>query len=520
MKNKLDEIKELSNFRFSYTSILNEEADLMLLGLYEEEIESEKINSLNEKLNGQIKQLIKLEKFKAKAETSLCINTFDKFKAKKILLIGLGKKEEIKDLNIFRKNYAFAIRKAFALKAKNLTTELFSIDKIDILSLKEMIRSAVQVMLLAPYNFTEYKTKKDDDNNFEKISDIKLFLNESLKQENELIEKEIQRAVISSKAVNLSRDLIMKPANEITPEYLTKVARDIKEKYSKQGLSLDILDEDNCADLEMNAFLSVAKGSHNEPYLIHFNYKPEGKAKKHIAFIGKGLTFDSGGLSLKPAKGMGAMKHDMSGAAAVMGLMSVIAELKPEYEVTAVIATCENMPDGRAYRPGDVIKSMSGKTIEIDNTDAEGRVTLADAIHYAKQEKPDEIIDIATLTGAVVVALGESAAGIMTNNQDMLDKVKKAFDLAGERVWQLPLYKEYEDGVLKDTIADVLNTGSKGQAGSQNGGCFIKQFVGETPWVHLDIAGACWPERFDTHYTPKNNPAGFGVLGFIKYLED
>ncbi|HEY9886650.1 MAG TPA: leucyl aminopeptidase, partial [Vampirovibrionales bacterium] len=332
--------------------------------------------------------------------------------------------------------------------------------------------------------------------------------------------KEVEKALNVVDGVLLARELVAEPPNVVNPEYLAKVSQKVVKDQKDSGLTVKVLSKAQCEQLKMEAFLSVGRGSINEPKFIHFHYKPKGKAKKHIAFVGKGVTFDSGGLSLKPPKAMEKMKYDMAGSASVIGLMSIISKLKPQVEVTAVVAACENMPSGNAYRPGDVIGSMAGKTIEVNNTDAEGRVTLADSVFYACKQKPDVVIDIATLTGAIVVALGEAAAGLMTNDQKVADELKNVFAEVGENVWQMPMYDDYEESVTKSsTIADMLNAGSGGLAGSQNGAMFIKQFVGETPWVHLDIAGVCWPEKRDTSLTPRGNPSGFAVLSFARYLE-
>ncbi|MDJ0624959.1 MAG: leucyl aminopeptidase [Candidatus Caenarcaniphilales bacterium] len=518
----------MTKLEVKQTNIENEKVNLIIIGAYEDEFSKGKTVKLNgtlanldKALNKELTEYAKEEKFIAKLGSKLVIRTLGKTNARKILIIGLGKRADLKDIEQIRKATANAIRSADALKADTVGILSFGLDtKLDAAN---VTRAITEVCLLAPYKFDKYFAKNGSDKNeFKGIQKISLILPKDKKidaKKLNLIKEQVNKGIAGAEGVLTARELIAEPPNVVNPSYLAQVAQKTVKAQKYNGLTVKILGKAQCEKLKMGAFLAVGCGSCCEPKLIHYHYKPKGKAKKHIAIVGKGVTFDSGGLSLKPSKAMEKMKYDMAGSASVIGLMSVISKIQPNVEVTAVVAACENMPGGSAYRPGDVITSMSGKTIEINNTDAEGRVTLADSVFYACKQKPDQVIDIATLTGAVVVALGEAAAGLMTNNQPFGDQIKQAFSDSGEKLWQLPLYEDYEDAVLKGTIADMLNAGSGGQAGSQNGAMFIKQFVGDTPWVHLDIAGVCWPERKDTNYTPKNNPAGFGVLGFIRHLE-
>ena len=267
----------------------------------------------------------------------------------------------------------------------------------------------------------------------------------------------------------------------------------------------------------MGAFLGVAIGSEQPPKFVHMAYHPGRRPRKKIAIIGKGITFDSGGLDLKPADGMLRMKNDMSGAAAVLAVMRALPALAPPVEVHAVIAATENMVSGKAQRPGDIVRAMNGVTIEIGNTDAEGRLTLADALAYAATRiKPDEMVDLATLTGACVVALGPLCAGLLANNQSLADRVKSAADLVGERVWQLPMIDEYKEG-LKSDVADINNVGPRG-GGAITAGIFMKEFAGDVPWVHLDIAGPAFSDN-DLPLGPKGG-TGFGVRTLLAYLTD
>ena len=464
--------------------------------------------AIDNALNGLIKKIIKEEDFKGKVGTTLTIRTNGQIKAKKVIIVGLGERSKF-DLDAIRKASASGIRCAKKENAKTVCTILHGTGtgKIDP---KIAAQIVTEVSQLAIYDFDKYKSK---DKNSKKNKITTLVIAEFDKKKLKDINSGIQRGNIVAKAQKLARDLVSEPAMTATPTFLANVAR----KVAKENkLSIKVFDKSACKKLGMNAFLSVNLGSEEPPKFIVMKYVPKGKPKKHVAIVGKGITFDSGGLSLKPANSMETMKDDKSGASAVIGTMSIIRELKPNVEITMIAACTENMPSGKAYRPGDVVRAMDGQTIEVLNTDAEGRVTLADAVSYARLKvKPDEIIDLATLTGACVVALGDTANGVMTNNQALANKIIKAGNEAGERMWQLPLYEEDREKI-KSPIADMINTGSKGKSGAQNGAVFIEKFVGNIPWVHIDIAGPSWTDN-DTVYGPKG-PTGVGVKTLINYL--
>jgi leucyl aminopeptidase len=317
-----------------------------------------------------------------------------------------------------------------------------------------------------------------------------------------------------ARATWVARDLVNAPANEVHPTHLAEVAETIARP---PRLSVKILDRAECEELGMGAFLGVAKGSAQPPKFIHLTYRPSGRPTKRVAIIGKGITFDAGGLDLKSAEGMLRMKDDMSGAAAVLGIMRALPILKPKVEVHGLIAATENMPSGTAFRPGDVLRAMNGTTIEIGNTDAEGRLTLADVLSYAVQTiKPDEMVDLATLTGACVVALGPLCSGLMTNRQGLANRLLAAAGAAGERVWQLPLLEEYREH-LKSDVADLNNVGPRG-GGAITAGLFLKEFAAGVPWVHLDIAGPAYVEK-DGPLTTKGG-TGVGVRTILTYLSE
>jgi leucyl aminopeptidase len=322
----------------------------------------------------------------------------------------------------------------------------------------------------------------------------------------------LRSADLAAEATCFARDLINEPANSVTPTRLAESAREIAKAG---GLHVRILDRAACERMGMGAFLGVNRGSTEPPAFIHLAYVPKGRRRRRIALVGKGITFDSGGLDLKTAEGMATMKGDMSGAAAVLGVMKVLARLRPSVEVHGVVAATDNMPSGSATKPGDVLRAMSGKTIEVNNTDAEGRLTLADAIAYVRQEvKADEIVDIATLTGACSIALGTLCAGAMTNDERLQGRLLRAAETAGERLWPLPLIEEYREG-LRSEVADLRNTGPR-PGGAITAGLFIKEFAGDTPWVHLDIAGAAFTDK-DLPYASKGG-VGFGTRTLLAYV--
>jgi leucyl aminopeptidase len=321
------------------------------------------------------------------------------------------------------------------------------------------------------------------------------------------LKREVRRTETIVKAANLARDMVNTPANDMTPSVLVKYAR------SLENVSVKVIDENNARKLGMGAYISVARGSDEPPKFIVMTYRK--KNGPPLVLIGKSITFDSGGISLKPAKGMEKMKYDMAGGAAVLGVMKAVSDLKLPLHLIAILPATENLPGGSASKPGDVVKTLSGKTVEIISTDAEGRLVLADAIGYAKKLRPEAIIDIATLTGACSIALGNEAIAMMGNDDTLLNKMKMASDETNEKVWQMPLYDEYGE-YIKSDIADLKN--SSGPSGSLvTAGYFIKEFAGTVPWVHLDIAGTAWTDRDRTYI--RQGATGIGVRLLLNLLE-
>ena len=351
------------------------------------------------------------------------------------------------------------------------------------------------------YTFDKYKSDK-------KENTIKEFIIAEIdKDKFQKAKKGVEKGIIVAEAVNRARNLINESSQYLYPETLAEYA------VQNSGVKTTVYNKEQIKEMGMNAFLAVGQGSVHEPKFIHMKYKPK-NAKKKIAIVGKGITFDAGGLDIKPPSSMLTMRDDMSGAAAVISTIRAISELNPDVEVHAIVAACENMPSGSAYKPGDVIIAKTGRSIEIDNTDAEGRVTLADALAYAEELGVDEIIDIATLTGACMVALGTVASGIMTNNNDKMFEFIKISEKTGERFWPLPMYEEYGDS-LKSDIADTKNTGGR-MGGASTAGIFLSKFIQKTPWLHLDIAGTAFLEKADSEGI--KNATGVGVRSLIEYI--
>jgi leucyl aminopeptidase len=323
-----------------------------------------------------------------------------------------------------------------------------------------------------------------------------------------------ERGRIIAESQNLTRDLVNEPANKLTPRALADAAQHVA---AELGLEYEALDQDAMAQLGMGALLGVAQGSSNPPFLIILKYRPSmpsgGPAgADHLALIGKGVTFDTGGISIKPSEGMEKMKYDMAGAAAVIGAMRAIAQLKPSIPVTAYVPTVENMVNGNAQRPGDIVTALSGKTVEVLNTDAEGRLILADAITYANRNGATHIVDAATLTGAIGIALGHYNAGAFTNNEEFLNRLLAASRQAGEKIWQLPMDEDYKD-YLKSAFADLPNIGGR-YGGSITAAWFLREFADPTPWVHLDIAATAWLDEAKSWMS--KGPTGVAVRSFVE----
>ncbi|MBQ8668342.1 leucyl aminopeptidase [bacterium] len=422
--------------------------------------------------------------FKGKAGETFLIHTHGEAPSNYVLAVGFGEEQSVDD-NIIREGIAKAVKKCAELKAKTIAFDISSNLDFDI----PVILGAE----IANYHFDKYKTKKEH-----KISELYI----------SNVTDKVYKAATIAQGLEFARNLANEPASFANPAKLAELA------CSFEGVEATVYDEAQIREMGMGAYLAVAQGSVNPPKFIHIKYIPE-YARRKIAIVGKGLCFDSGGLDIKPAASMLNMKDDMSGAACVLGIMSVIGKLKPHVEVHAIIAACENMPSGSAYKPGDILTAKNGKTIEVDNTDAEGRLTLADALCYACELGVHEVIDIATLTGACMVALGSAASGIMGNNEEFIKDIIKSGEYVGEKFWQLPMWQEYRDNMNSD-VADMKNTGSR-YGGASAAGMFLKEFVtDDVRWVHLDVAGTAFLEKPQREFS--KGASGVGLRTILNYL--
>ncbi len=428
-------------------------------------------------LDGAISKLIKQGDIKGKLNELTLLHSLGKLPADRIAITGLGKKQEL-TINKVRNAVAETCR---YLRKKGVTSIASGAQGAGIKGINN--ESAAQAMtegaLLGLYTFRRYITKKEND-----FGEIKKLLIVGNEREKPLLERAISKGRIMAEAANWARDLVNEPSNYMTPTQMADAARQLAQKY---GLQVEVLDKEKIAELGMGGLLGVAQGSQQPPKFIILDYKGRDSNESDIALVGKGITFDSGGISIKPSEAMAEMKGDMAGGASVMATLIAIAQLKPKINVTALVPATENLPSGTALKPGDILTAMNGKTIEVLNTDAEGRLILADALSYANKLGAKSIVDVATLTGACMVALGRLCSGIFSNNQQLAEKVITAGNETGEYAWQLPMFEEYREQ-LKSDIADIKNIGNR-YGGAITAAKFLEEFVNKTPWLHLDIAG-------------------------------
>ena len=478
------------------------EADALVVGLYAEEPKlRDVVARLDKAIGGQLADVMAAERFQAKPAQVTYVHTGGKLPARRLIVVGLGKRADL-TLETVRRAASAGLRRARDLGARVVAVETLG----DRLPTAARAHAVTEGAILGSYVFDRYKREKSE----KRVEELRVVEPDG-RRRREATEG-ARTGEIFAEATCLARDLVNSPANDVHPTYLAKTATEIAKEAR---LAVKVLDRAECEKLGMGAFLGVAAGSEQPPKFIHLSYTPTGKRRRRVAVIGKGITFDSGGLDLKPAEGMLRMKDDMSGAAAVLAIMRALPALKPPFEVHGLVAATENMPSGSAVRPGDVLRAMNGTTIEVGNTDAEGRLTLADAICYASEKiGADEIIDMATLTGACVVALGPLCSGLMSNDQALADRLLEAAQQAGERVWQLPLIDEYREN-LKSDVADMNNVGPRG-GGAITAGLFLKEFAGERPWAHFDIAGPAFVEK-DVPLGPKG-ATGAAVRTILAYL--
>jgi leucyl aminopeptidase len=439
-----------------------------------------RISELDQTANGLLRSLAKSGEVSGKTLEMTLIHVPAGLKAARLLLVGAGKREQFTGATL-RKLAGAALR---YLKARSVKQLAFLVRENN--APEDSAQAIAEGVLTANFETDKYKTEKKNDKSIDTV-----LLTGYSDAERSAAEKGLTRGRIIAESQNFARDLINEPSNKLTPKILAEKA----EAMAKQaGLAVEILDEKKITDLKMGALLSVSQGGPEPPRVMVVTYTPANlkPGAPVIGLIGKAVTFDTGGISIKPADGMEKMKYDMAGGATMLGVMRALAALKPNVKVICVVPATENMPGGTAQKPGDIQTAMSGKTIEVLNTDAEGRLILADAVHYAKQLGATHLVDAATLTGAIVVALASINVGVFGGaDQAWTDKVLASAKAAGEKMWQMPMDDEYRE-FIKGTVADIQNIGSGKGGGSITGAWFIREFAGDTPWVHLDIAGTAW----------------------------
>ena len=464
--------------RATNTALLDWTGDLLAVGIFEGETElSGDLAQLDEKLAGVLSESIAEEEFKGKSGSTVVSRVGGKNPVRKIALIGLGKSEDLK-LDSWRSSAAAIAR--LAKKDQHIGISL----PVEQEQPEAIAQAIAEAIILALHQDNRFKSDPEDkEPKLETVDLIGLGGQDAAITKGETV----------ASGVILARELVNAPANEVTPVTMADTAQKIAADH---GLEIEVLEKADCEGFEqgMGAYLGVAQASDLPPKFIHLTYKPAGTAKRKIAIVGKSLTFDSGGLNLKTGgSGIETMKMDMGGGAATLGAAQAIAQLKPDIEVHFICAATENMISGHAMHPGDILKAANGKTIEVNNTDAEGRLTLADALVFAEKLEVDAIVDLATLTGACIVALGNNIAGLWSTDDALAKDLKTAAELAGEKFWQLPIEEKYFEG-LKSQIADMKNTGPRA-GGSITAALFLKQFIKDTPWAHLDVAGPVWADK-------------------------
>lgn len=481
------------------------ETDLIAVALFKDEkIEDGEVAALDKALAGKLSELLEKRPDLADAKESTLIYSFGSVPAEKILLVGLGEKEEF-DERLVREFTGIVVKTANKEKAANVTVGISTMLDAGI-ETNTLVHTITESALFMNYNFRGYSNEEDKSN---KIAAFNFLVTD----DSASFEQGIETGKIYAESTNFARDLINTPANMLTPTLFAEKAKLIADKHN---LELSILDVKEMEELGMGGILGVAQGSEEPPKMIVLKYLKGAEKDDIVGLVGKGLTFDSGGISLKPGLNMHEMKTDMSGGATVLAAIDAIAGLGLKQNVICVIGATENMPSGKAIKPGDVLTAMNGKTIEVLNTDAEGRIVLADCLVYAQKLGATRLIDVATLTGAMVVALGDITTGAMSNNQEFVDEFMLSAETAGERIWQMPLFPEYKE-MIKSDIANVKNIGGRG-AGSITAALFLETFVDDVPWIHLDIAGSSWSK--EENNLIKKGGTGSMVRTIIQYVND
>ncbi len=465
------------------------------------------LKAINDKLSGALSHLFETRDFTAKLGQTAVLYPQGRLKFSRIILVGLGKRGEITTEKL-RRAYGFAGRKLRELKVKSVSVQAFE-SNLPGVKLQEASQATVEGILLSFYKLDRYKTVDEN----EKVTLQRLTILKEKRKGIGEIKKGIEFGEIFSWATNFCRDLANRPGNYLTPTHLAGEA----DKLAQQNnLKCRIFSASEIKKLKMNTFLAVASGSKLPPKLIVLEYLPPRRKINTLVLVGKGITFDAGGLSLKTTEGMVEMKGDMMGGAVVISTIAACAKIGLPLHLIGIIPTTENLPSGSALKVGDIITSHSGKTIEVLNTDAEGRLILADGLSYARSFEPDAVVDVATLTGTIKLALGTICAGLFGNHRGLKAQMLRAGEVSGERVWEMPLWKEYDE-FLKSDLADIKNVGGR-FGGAILAAAFLQNFVGDLPWIHLDIAGVDFKEKDDSYHS--KGATGFGARLLLQFLRD
>jgi len=460
------------------------EADAIIMSFFEGmERPDGDLAVIDKALDGAVSQLIGQGEIKGKLNEITIIHSLGKLPAARVVVVGLGKKEELSQDRV-RLAVGETCRLLQQKGIGNVATVALGVGVAGI-TLEGSAQAVTEGALLGVYSFRRHITKQSEYGELKRLTIV-----EADETELPVLERGSYKGRVLAEATKLARDMVNEPANYMTPPHMAETAASLAEAY---GLELEVMEREQMRELGMGALLGVTQGSGQPPKFVVLHYRGGDSAQIDLALVGKGITFDSGGISIKPSEGMQEMKGDMAGAAAVMAAISAIAQLKPKLNLVAIAPCAENLPGGEALKPGDVLTAMNGKTIEIISTDAEGRLILADALGYANKLGAKLIVDVATLTGACHVALGDECSGVFGNNQELVDRLIAASVDAGELMWQLPMYEQAKEQ-LKSEVADIKNVGGK-WGGAITAAHFLAEFAGDTPWAHLDIAGTSLSEK-------------------------
>lgn len=486
--------------------LAREATDVLVVGVYEDESTVSKTHqALDHALGGQLRELRNTGEFSGKNQQSTLIHTRQALPAKRILLLGLGKKDEV-TLDRVRQAMGTAFKKVRQIGAHTFSAPAFGTDTLKAPA-ADIAQAMVEGAILGGYRFIHYRS--DDEEPSKDVRTMTLLASRANQVSG--LKTGVRRGEASANATWLARDLCNHPANVMTPSRVVQEAQKIAKDFSVRVTVLDLKDQQK---LGMGGMLGVARGSQEPPKFIVLEYAGGKKKERPVVLIGKTITFDSGGISLKPSENMEQMKADMTGGAEVLGAVRAAAQLHLPLNVVGILPATENMPGGRATKPGDILRMLNGKTVEVQNTDAEGRLVLADGLAYAARFNPQCLVDIATLTGACIVALGQFAIGMLGNDDALKADLKKAGEQAGERVWEMPLWEEYFEQ-LKSDVADMRNIGGRG-GGMITAGVFLSKFAGDYPWVHLDIASTDWSTS-ERPYISKG-PTAIGTRLVVQWL--